>query len=118
VLLRDACFACALCIGVLVSRRKTWLNLFNGALGGAVFFYLATNTGSWLTDAHYAQTAAGWWQAMTVGRPEYPPTLFFFRNTLVSDLLFTAIFALGMEYAALRQNQPSLLTSGVAVEQN
>jgi hypothetical protein len=35
--------------------------------------------------------------------------LFFFRNTLASDLVFTAIFAVGMEYAALKSGQPSLL---------
>lgn len=46
---------------------------------------------------------------MTVGRPEFPPTLLFFRNTFVSDLLFTGIFALAMEYAALRAGRPNLL---------
>lgn len=106
---RMACFALALGFGVLVSRRKNWLNLFSGSLGGAVAFYLATNTISWFTDAGYAHTAAGWWQAMTVGHPEFAPTLTFFRNTLVSDLLFTGVFALTMEYAARRAGRPSLL---------
>jgi len=46
---------------------------------------------------------------MTIGRPEFPPTLLFFRNTLVSDLLFTGVFALAMEYSALRAGQGSLL---------
>ncbi len=65
----------------------------------SLLFYLVTNTDSWLGDAGYSHDAAGWWQAMTVGHPEFPPTLYFFRNTLVSDLLFTAVFALAMEYA-------------------
>ena len=56
----------------------------------------------------------GWWQAMTVGHPEFPPTLFFFRNTLVSDLLFTGVFALAMEWAAARACQPSLLPTRAA----
>lgn len=106
---RMACFALALGLGVLVSRRKNWLNLFSGSLGGAFAFYLATNTISWLTDVGYAHNAAGWWQAMTVGHPQFAPTLFFFRNTLVSDLLFTGVFALTMEYAARRAGRPSLL---------
>jgi len=109
---RTACFAAALGLGLIVARRKNWLNLFSGALGGSVLFYLATNTVSWATDAFYARTAAGWWQAMTVGHPEFAPTLFFFRNTLVSDLLFTGLFALVMEYAALRAGRPSLLGGG------
>jgi hypothetical protein len=46
---------------------------------------------------------------MTVGHPEFPPTLFFFRNSLASDFFFTGLFALAMEYQALRHEQPSLL---------
>ena len=109
VLVRTLCFAAALALGWMVARRKSWLTLVAGCLGGSLLFYFATNTASFLGDAFYAKTAAGWWQAMTVGHPEFPPTLFFFRNTLVSDLLFTAVFAVAMEWAALRAGQPSLL---------
>lgn len=109
VAVRLTCFALALPLGRMVARHKTWLNLLSGALGGAIVFYLATNTDAWLRDPFYAKNAAGWWQAMTIGRPEFPPTLFFFRNTLVSDLLFTGVFALAMEYSALRAGQGSLL---------
>lgn len=106
---RAGCFAAALGIGVLVARRRSWLNLFSGALGGAVLFYLVTNTASWAGDAFYAKTAAGWWQAMTVGHPGFPPTLYFFRNSLVSDLLFTGIFAIVMEARARKAGAASLL---------
>jgi hypothetical protein len=109
VLVRLVCFGLALPVGQLVARHKSWLNLLSGALAGAIFFYLATNTDAWLRDPMYAKTGAGWWQAMTVGRPEFPPTLVFFRNTLVSDLLFTGVFALAMEFAALRAGHVSLL---------
>lgn len=109
VLVRLACFALALPLGRWVSQHKTWLNLFSGALAGSIVFYLATNTDAWLRDPYYVKNAAGWWQAITVGRPEFPPTLYFFRNTLVSDLLFTGLFAQAMEYAALRAGRPSLL---------
>ena len=107
--IRAACFAAALGLGRLVAQRKNWLNLFSGALGGAVIFYLVTNTHSWWFDLSYAKSAAGWWQAMTVGHPEFPPTLLFFRNSLASDLFFTAAFVGVMEYRALRLAQPSLL---------
>jgi hypothetical protein len=109
VVVRLVCFGLALPLGQLVARNKTWLNLFSGAIAGSLFFYLATNTDAWIRDPFYAKNALGWWQAMTVGRPEFPPTLFFFRNTLLSDVLFTGIFALAMEYAALRARRPSLL---------
>jgi hypothetical protein len=107
--LRILCFAAALGIGIAVSRRRSWLNLLSGALAGSVLFYLVTNTASWSGDMGYTHDAAGWWQAMTVGHPQYYPTIFFFRNTLVSDLLFTAFFAVAMEYARLRRGDPSLL---------
>jgi len=107
--LRTLCFAAALGFGLIVARRRSWLNLFSGSLGGAVLFYLVTNTASWLGDAGYAHNAAGWWQAMTVGHPEFPPTLAFFRNTLASDLLFTGLFAGAMEAAARRSGAFSLL---------
>jgi hypothetical protein len=74
-----------------------------------------TNTASWLGDLTYLPNAAGWWQAMTVGHPEFPPTILFFRNTLVSDLVFTGVFALAMEYAARRAGQPSLLAKRATV---
>jgi hypothetical protein len=37
-----------------------------------------------------------------VGHPEYPSTLWFFRNTLLGDLLFTGIFALAIKLATVR----------------
>lgn len=109
MVIRAACFAAALGLGLLVARHKTWLSLLSGTLAGAIVFYLATNTASWAGDVAYAKTAAGWWQAMTVGHPEFPPTLYFFRNSLVSDLLFTGVFVLVMEARARRAGQPNLL---------
>ena len=109
VVARTVCFGVALLIGAWVAKRKSWLNLLNGALLSAIVFYIVTNTQSWAADAFYAKTLAGWWQALTVGHPEYPPTVFFFRNTLGGDLMFTGLFAGIMEWLAHRQGEPSLL---------
>lgn len=109
VLARTACFAVALAIGAWVAKRKSWLNLLSGGLLGAIIFYIVTNTQSWAADAFYAKTLAGWWQALTIGHPEYPPTIFFFRNTLFGDLMFTGLFSGIMEWMAHRQGEPSLL---------
>ena len=111
VLVRTVCFVAALMLGWMVSQRKNWPNLLAGCLGGSLLFYFATNTSSFLGDAFYAKTPAGWWQAMTVGHPEFPPTLFFFRNTLVGDLFFTGAFVFVMEWTALRAGHPNLLRS-------
>jgi hypothetical protein len=108
-LARTGCFAVALLIGAWIAKRKSWLNLLNGALLSAVVFYHVTNTQSWAGDAFYAKTIGGWWQALTVGHPEYPPTVYFFRNTLFGDLMYTGIFAGIMEWIAQRHGRPSLL---------
>lgn len=109
--LRVACFAIGLALGIAVSRRRSWLNLLSGILGSSIVFYLVTNTAAWIADPAYAHGAAGWWQAMTVGHPEYPPTLVFFRNSFLSDLLFTGAFAYAMELRARKAGEPSLIAT-------
>ena len=109
---RTACFGAALLLGAFVARRKSWLSLLNGGLIGAILFYLVTNTQSWWADPFYAKSLAGWWQALTIGHPEFPPTIFFFKNTLFGDLMFTGLFAGLMEWVAHRKSEPSLLDDG------
>lgn len=107
MVLRALCIAAALGVGRLVARRRNVLTLAAGALGSAVIFYIGTNSAMWVTDPFYAKTAAGWWQALTIGHPEFPPTLWFFRNTLVGDLLFTGLFATALELALAREVRPA-----------
>jgi hypothetical protein len=107
--LRVLCFAVGLGLGIAVSRRRSWLNLLSGILGSSVLFYLVTNTAAFIVDPGYAHSAAGWWQAMTVGHPQYPPTLVFFRNTFLSDVLFSGAFVFAMELRAKKVGEPSLL---------
>lgn len=102
MLLRLACVAGALGIGRLVARRRNPSTLAAGALGSSLLFYLGTNSVAWLADPFYAGNAAGWWQAMTVGHPEFPPTLWFFRNTLMGDLLFTGLFVAIHQFNTVR----------------
>ena len=73
-------------------RRGGLLAILGGTLVASVLFYLITNTGSWLGLAAYPQNFTGWIQSLTIGLPGYPPTWVFFRNSLVSDLLFAAFF--------------------------
>lgn len=85
-------FAMIIALGKLFSSRDSWFKLLGGGLLGAILFYLITNTASWLYNPGYAKTLAGWWQALTTGIPGLPPTWEFFRNTLMSGGLFTALF--------------------------
>lgn len=86
-------YALIIWFGTRFSHRSNFLRLLAGGLVGAILFYLITNTASWLTDPAYTKDLAGWLIALTKGTPGYPPTLEFFRNTLMSGGLFTGLFA-------------------------
>lgn len=94
------CYVAAWSLGSWVKHHKSFTTIFAGSLLGSLLFYLVTNSISWIVEPLYAKTLAGWWQAVTVGLPAYPPTYLFFRNSLVSDLLFTALFVLTMELSS------------------
>lgn len=81
---------CAL--GWMLRARPKAGKVLLASVAGSVIFYAISNTGAWLTDPAYAKTAAGWAQALTVGLPANPPTLVFLRNSVASDLVFTALF--------------------------
>jgi hypothetical protein len=74
------------------------------SLATSVIFYGITNAFSWLTDPGYAKNFAGLVQAVTVGLPQYgaTPSWMFFRNSLLSDLAFTAVFVLLMRVQSPR----------------
>jgi hypothetical protein len=94
LLLNYAVYALLIGLGKLFGRKASFFKLILGGLAGAFIFYVVTNTLSWLQDAAYAKTIAGWIQALTLGRPDWHPTTWeMFRNTLMSGGLFTALFA-------------------------
>ena len=107
MLLRAGCLGIALGLGRLVAPRRSLTNLLSGSLASSLAFYFVTNTAAWAADVYYPGTAAGWWQAMTIGHPEFPPTLWFFRNTLAGDLIFTGLFAGVMAFGAARDRSVS-----------
>ncbi len=86
-------FAAIAAFGWQLRKQPSGKVLVPAAIGSSLFFYLVTNTASWLTDPNYAASFAAWGQAVTIGRPEIGiPTWMFFRNTAVSDVVFTLLF--------------------------
>src|SRR5205807_10370120 len=83
-------------IGVALQNRASLKTLLPASLIGSTIFYLITNTFSWLSDPGYVKNLGGLIQALTVGLPQYSatPTWMFFRNSILSDLLFTLLFVL------------------------
>ncbi len=98
--------------GLLLQNRASWKTMLPASIAASFVFYLVTNTFSWLSDPGYAKNLAGLIQSLTIGLPQYSatPTWMFFRNSLLSDLFFTAIFVLCMSFARspadVRSNSP------------
>ncbi len=97
---KTVAFAAVAALGWSLRGKARASVIFPAVLGGSVFFYIATNTASWLYEPGYAKTLAGWWQALTTGLPGFPPTWTFYRNTLVSDVVFTALFLACMRWGS------------------
>jgi hypothetical protein len=98
ILVRYAALAAVGCIGVLLQNRASLKTLLPASIAGSTIFYVITNAFSWLSDPGYAKNFAGLVQSLTVGLPQYSatPSWMFFRNSLVSDLLFTLLFVFCM----------------------
>ena len=85
-------------IGLLLQYRASVKTLLPASIVGSTIFYVVTNAFSWLSDPGYAKNLAGLIQALTVGLPQYSatPSWMFFRNSLLSDLVFTLLFIVCM----------------------
>src|SRR5438445_4544958 len=100
-------------IGLALQNRASLKTLLPASIAGSTIFYLITNTFSWLSDPGYFKTFAGLIQALTVGLPQYSatPTWMFFRNSVLSDLFFTLLFVMCMNFG----RKTSLARSGAAL---
>jgi hypothetical protein len=87
-------FGLALLIGKLYAPKPSLLRYIGVTLGGSVTFFLVTNFALWPFYANqlYPQTLGGVLQSYMVALP-------FYRNTLLSDLIFTAVLFGGFEMA-------------------
>jgi hypothetical protein len=99
IVVRYAALALVGCIGVLLQNRASLKTLLPASLVGSTIFYAITNAFSWLADPGYPKNFAGLVQSLTVGLPQYSatPSWMFFRNSLLSDLLFTLVFVVCMK---------------------
>src|SRR5881398_2009205 len=98
ILVRYGALALVGCLGLLLQRRASLKTLFPASIVASTMFYVITNTFSWLSDPGYAKNFAGLIQSLTTGLPQYSatPTWMFFRNSLLSDLIFTCLFVVCM----------------------
>jgi hypothetical protein len=101
-------------LGRRFKPQSSFIGLLGGGILGAILFYFITNTASWLFNPfhnpEYTKNFAGWLIALTKGTGGYPSTWEFFRNTLLSGGLFTALFA---ATGKLTAESPADKTAGV-----
>ena len=98
-------------VGLWLRSDPKPVQILAGSLAGSIAFYVTTNTASWLTLGEYSKTFAGWVQALTTGLPGYPPTWIFFRNSIVSDLLFTMLIILCVSAAREKESESHALAA-------
>lgn len=98
-------YAALIWLGRLHSAKKSWWRLVFGGAGGAVLFFVVTNTVAWLQNEKYPKTWAGWLTAMTTGIPGWPPPWLFLRNSFLSGGLFTGLFAAAMKLTASSESE-------------
>lgn len=65
-------------------KKPTFLRGAGMALASSFFFFVTTNFAVWLTSGMYDRTLAGLAQCFALAVP-------FFRNTLISDLIYTGV---------------------------
>ena len=71
---------------------RGWGAVLGSTVAASTFFYVVTNALTWLGSSLYPQNLGGLWQALTVGLRGYAPSYVFYRNGLVSDLLYSMVF--------------------------
>ncbi|MFO0843495.1 MAG: DUF6580 family putative transport protein [Gemmataceae bacterium] len=79
-------FVAYVLVGRLIGQNDlSPVNIAGAALWGSVVFFLVSNFGSWVASEVYSRSPAGLWECYALGVP-------FYRNTMLSDVVFTAGF--------------------------
>ena len=107
-LVKYAAYIAIIGLGRRFKPGSSFTSLLGGGVLGALLFYLLTNTASWFINPfhnpEYTKTLLGWITALTKGTGGWPQTWEFFRNTLLSGGLFTALFVSAMKLTATAES--------------
>jgi len=79
------CYLLMTMMGWWIREKKSFWRILSAALGGSFLFFVVTNAAVWAFTPLYAKTVTGLVQCYYLALP-------FFRNTVASDLIFSAIF--------------------------
>ncbi len=115
-LINYAAYFILIWLGRRFKPQSSFVALLGGGMLGALLFYIITNTASWLfnpfNNPEYTKTIVGLITALIKGTGGWPQTWEFFRNTLLSGGLFTALFVAAMKVTASAES-PAEKNAGV-----
>ncbi len=77
-----ASFGLMIVFGMLLAKKPSLSGVLGGSIIAAITFFAVTNAGAWMTLPEYPKTFSGLMSAYTAGIP-------FFRNTLISQVVFS-----------------------------
>ena len=84
-------YSSILVISLVSPMHKNYTRLGIMAIGGSVWFFIATNFAEWIIWDYYPKTIEGLLTCYTVAIP-------FFKNTLISTFLFTGLIVISIKY--------------------
>jgi hypothetical protein len=114
VFLAYGCYAAAAGLAYVWREKAGVLQALLGVAVCSIFFYLITNSLCWWVKPYYAKDAAGYVQALTTGLPGFAPTWMFLRNSLISDVGFSAMLILAFNAEARVRSKMVIPWSGRA----
>jgi len=92
-------FGLTVVLGTVLKKLNKSQIIIGGALASSLLFFVVTNTGTWMTGSLYPKDFMGLMACYAAAIP-------FFINTLLGNLVYTALFVFGIEYA----NQLAVVT--------
>jgi len=96
-------FALTGLMGIWLRKHKSIVNVFGATLFSSVLFYLITNFGVW-AQGMYARDLSGLMQSYIMAIP-------FFKNTLLGNFFYTAMFFGTYEFVKALASKKSLAIS-------
>ena len=91
-----ASFGIMIALGMLLAKKPSLSSVMGGSLLAAIAFFAVTNAGAWITLPDYPKPFNGLMSAYTAGIP-------FFRNTLISQVVFSIVIYTVYSFATQRK---------------
>ena len=91
------CYSLSTLLGIIISNKRTRLNIIAASFASSLIFFLITNLPIWYTnDSLYSLNLAGTLESYIAAEP-------FFRNETVSTLLYSGVLFFVFDFVTKRK---------------